>query len=136
MVGDCVNFSTWLAGNRSSCKADLVNFKYVIDKRPGSQLKELKTVGTIINKSPVELKVQACIRLYDADGFELDVARTSDGVTLSPGQSGAVTSNWSLDSKEWARVVSLKAYAFVAALGACQDAISSVVEIKTNNSSQ
>ena len=114
----------------NSEQAKLLNFKYkpydVTDQK-------LVFVGQVVNNSQTRWKASICVRLYDADGFEIENAGGGK-VNLGPGQSDDSNGDTRLEPKLWAQVVSIKAY--VATYG-CADspgeAISPVIELKTQN---
>jgi hypothetical protein len=117
----------------NSEQAILLNFKYKPYDVLGTTDLKVAFVGQVVNNSHTRWKASICVRLYDADGFEIE--KTSGGaVNLGPGQSDASNGDMRLQSKLWVQVVSIKAY--VASYG-CADspgeAISPVIELKTQN---
>jgi hypothetical protein len=116
----------------NSEQAKLLNFRYKPYDVLGTKLK-VAFVGQVVNNSHTRWKASICVRLYDADGFEIEKA-IGGQVNLGPGQSDASNGDTQLEPKLWAQVVSIKAY--VATYG-CSDspgeAISPVIELKTQN---
>ena len=122
---------TATAANAREAKADLVDFKYRADQQEDFARKRIRIVGSIINKSATEFEAAICLRLYDADGFEVHHGQTPY-VKLSTGQSDTATATTYLTPKEWAEVVSLKAYvARHGCVNSPSQALSPVVEMKT-----
>ena len=78
-------------------QAKLLNFKYkpydVTDQK-------LVFVGQVVNNSQTRWKASICVRLYDADGFEIEHAGGGK-VNLGPGQSDASNGDTRLEPKLW-----------------------------------
>lgn len=102
--------------------------------RPGNltyaSMMQIDFVGRISNKANMRVKAKLCVRLYDANGFEIEKGSGGE-VNLGLGQSDASNGNVKIESRLWSQVTSIKAYA---AKFGCADspgeALSQIVEIK------
>lgn len=118
-----------VAPRASDAPARLAEFKI----RPGSLfagLMQIDFAGKVSNNVSARLKARICVRLYDANRFEIEKGSGVE-VNLGLGQSDVSTGNIRIEPRLWPQVVSIKAYA---ARYGCADspseALSQVIETR------
>jgi hypothetical protein len=87
----------------------------------------------VSNNANARLIARTCVRLYDADGFEIAQA-FGDEVNLGLGQSDTSTGYFWIEQRLWPQVRSIKAYAAqFGCINSPSQALSQVVETKPSS---